>query len=297
MEAYIAPAHDPSEEEFSAMKIMFFTKDRRTGMFAKHLKQLQPDVDLAALPAELKYKSKRGLDALPAVDKNKSKKNNTSIGVTDAPSAQPEQGQGQPQAAASSPTLVVGTETLELSGTLEDMLGQLLENPVSPNPLDLLDNTCSDAIASPHVMQSFLASPPTIDKATNMQVSGTFGDKYSGSIGIAPQQLFSDVVGAGVATGNNANGKKEVHTSSTAPIAKARSRAPNLTADERHAVLSSYLEQPDVLGDVFVPVRQDVVDKVLGNCQIRGILTEQHKPAIVKDIAFKARAAKLEAIS
>ena len=80
-------------------------------------------------------------------------------------------------------------------------------------------------------------------------------------------------------------------------IAKARSRAPNLTADERHAVLSSYLEQPDVLGDVFVPVRQDVVDKVLGNCQIRGILTEQHKPAIVKDIAFKARAAKLEAMS
>ena len=62
-------------------------------------------------------------------------------------------------------------------------------------------------------------------------------------------------------------------------------------------MLSSYLEQPDVLGDVFVPVRQDVVDKVLGFRQIRGILTEQHKPAIVKDIAFKARAAKLEAIS
>ena len=178
MEAYIAPAHYPSEEEFSAMKIMFFTKDRRTGMFAKHLKQLQPDVNLAALPAELEYKSKRGLDALPAADKHKSKNSKKSIGMTDAPSAPPKQGRGQPQAAASSPTPVAGTETLELSGTLEDMLGQLLENPVSPNPLDLLDNTCSDAIASPHVMQSSLASPPTIDKATNMPVSEQFGDKY-----------------------------------------------------------------------------------------------------------------------
>ena len=178
MEAEIAPAQYPSEEEFSAMKTMYFTKERRTGIIAKHLKQLQPDVDLAALPAELKYKSKRGLDALPAVDKHKSKKNNTSIGVTDAPSAQPEQGQGQPQAAASSPTLVVGTETLELSGTLEDMLGQLLENPVSPNPLDLLDKTCSDAIASPHVMQCSLASPPTIYTATNMPVSAKCGDQY-----------------------------------------------------------------------------------------------------------------------
>ena len=74
--------------------------------------------------------------------------------MTDAPSAPPKQGQGQPQAAASSPTLVAGTDTLELSGTLEDMLGQLLENPVSPNPLDMLDNTCSAALASPQVMQS-----------------------------------------------------------------------------------------------------------------------------------------------
>ena len=89
-----------------------------------------------------------------------------------------------------------------------------------------------------------------------MPVSEKFGDKYSGSIGIAPQQLLSDVGGAAVATGNNAKGKIEVHKSSTAPIAKARSRAPDLTADERHAVLSSYLEQPDALGDVFVPVRK-----------------------------------------
>ena len=52
MEAEIAPAHYPFEKEFSAMKTMFFEKERRTGIIAKHLKQLQTDVDLAALPAE-----------------------------------------------------------------------------------------------------------------------------------------------------------------------------------------------------------------------------------------------------
>ena len=41
------------------MNTMFFMKERRTGITAKHLKQLQPDVNRAALPAGLKYKSKR----------------------------------------------------------------------------------------------------------------------------------------------------------------------------------------------------------------------------------------------
>ena len=64
------------------MKTVLFTKERRTGITAKHLEKLQPDVNLAALPAELKYRSKRGLDALPAVDKHKSKKSKKSIGMT-----------------------------------------------------------------------------------------------------------------------------------------------------------------------------------------------------------------------